>query len=615
MTRNTLVWVLGWTFLFVASPATSASLARAPEALAPQIERESAAAARAKKIESLIVQLGADDFFVRERAQQELADIGYEAFDALSEVADHYDDIEIKLRAGYLVRMMRLASVVDSDPPEIKELLGNYENLSEAERIALIKQVAAQPDEKGLPVLCRLVRFERSAVLSKAAAAAVLTQKWPSDEAAAARRVETIRRGIGQSARPAAAWLGAYLAGRENPAAGIDDWQKLVAAEERRAVESPHQTTPEILIALWRETATLLRKLGRDQEADQFLMRLVEREESSISVDSLEELLRWLVDQRAFGVVDRLAEKFADRFQQEPLLLYSLAEARQVQGKDQIVQETIARALAIGNAPESFKDHWRVATELMRRHRWRWSEDEFRRVAELAPDDNRFSIDARVRLCEVLHDRGANEEAGEMLDGVVDAMEKNVAASNDDENAGRTVEAIRARMHYFHACSLTKPEQKKERVRRLLDALDADPTDADVLIAVYRTEGLDAPLVEQNLQRIRSAAEIFRQQMQQQPDEPTPYNQFAWLIANTEGDYEEALRASEKSLELVRANPRMVGSEASFLDTLGRCHYALGDYESAIKTQTKAVELDPESGLMRKQLELFRRTLDEQKKK
>ncbi|HWB09623.1 MAG TPA: hypothetical protein VG826_10375 [Pirellulales bacterium] len=619
MKRSLLVLVLGGSLFLVAGLRPRPLLARGPESLPGQVGDDSTtdanAEARAKKIEALITQLGADDFFARERAQQELAEIGYEAFDALSEAADNSDDIEVKLRAGYLVRMMRLASVVDSDPAEIKQLLGDYETLSEAERIDRIKQVAAQADDKGLPVLCRLVRFERSAVLSKEAAAAVLMQKWPTDKAASARRAETIRRGVGASVRPAAAWLTTYLAGHKDPVAALDSWEKLVAAEERRGVESPHQTRPEILAALWREKATLLRRLGRDDEADEILMRLVEREESSISVDSLEELLRWLVDQRAFSVVDRLAEKFADRFQQEPLLLYSLAEARQAEGKEQLVTETIARALAINDGQEAFKDHWRVATELMRRHRWHWAEDEFRRVAELAPDDNRFSIDARVRLSEVLHDRGDDGEAGQVLDGVVDVMEKNLAASNEDENAGRTVEATRARMHYFHACGLSKPDQKKERLRRLIDAIDADPTDADVLIAIYRTKDLDPPLVQQNLERIRSAAEIFRQQMQQQPDDPTPYNQFAWLVANTEGDYKEALQASEKSLELVRANPRMAGSEASFLDTLGRCYFAVGDYENAIKTQTKAVELDSESGLMRKQLDLFRQTFDEQKKK
>src|SRR5579863_3227891 len=126
MNRTVLTLALGAAFFFLAGPAVSRSLAAAPEGPAVEVDSDVAAdaeaAARAKKIEALIAQLGADDFFARERAQQELADIGYEAFDALSDAADNYDDIEIKLRAGYLVRMMRLASVVDSDPPEIKEL-------------------------------------------------------------------------------------------------------------------------------------------------------------------------------------------------------------------------------------------------------------------------------------------------------------------------------------------------------------------------------------------------------------------------------------------------------------------------------------------------------------
>ncbi|HET6881691.1 MAG TPA: tetratricopeptide repeat protein [Pirellulales bacterium] len=568
---------------------------------------------RAAKIEALIAELGGDDFFARERAQQELAEIGFEAFDALSEAAEHNDDLEIQSRARYLVRLMRLASVVDSDPPEIKALLGDYESRSEAERIERIKQAAALSDDKGLAVLCRLVRFERSAVLSKEAAAAIILQKWPGQRDAAERRAETIRRGIGQSARPAAAWLAAYVAARTDAAAAIDQWQKLVAAEERRAIEAPHQTRPEILAALWREQALLLRKVGREDDADQILMRLVDGEESSISADTLEDLLNWLVELRAFNVVDRLAEKFADRFADEPLLLYSLADARRAQGKEDLVRAAITKALAIDGEGDPALEHLRVAVDLMRRHRWRWAEGEYRRVAEVAPRDSKYSIDARARLAEVLHDRGADDEAGSLMEEVVADMEKNHQENNDDENANRTLEATRARMHYFYACSLVKADQRNERIRRLVDAVTEDPTDADALIALYRVENLDPPLAEQNRKRIRDAAELFRQQIQQQPDDPTPYNQFAWLVANTEGDYREALRCSEKSLELVRANPRLAGSEASLLDTLGRCYYAVGDYENAVKAQSRAVELDPESGLMASQLKIFRGALEKAK--
>lgn len=81
-------------------------------------------------------------------------------------------------------------------------------------------------------------------------------------------------------------------------------------------------------------------------------------------------------------------------------------------------------------------------------------------------------------------------------------------------------------------------------------------------------------------------------------------NQYAWLVSNTVGDYQEALRASHRSLELM-------GERAGFLDTLARCYYALGDYATALKHQRRAVALEPHTGQIRRQLELFEQTVNE----
>ena len=85
-------------------------------------------------------------------------------------------------------------------------------------------------------------------------------------------------------------------------------------------------------------------------------------------------------------------------------------------------------------------------------------------------------------------------------------------------------------------------------------------------------------------------------------------NQLAWLVSNTTGDFDEALRCSHRSLELAP-------DTAGFLDTLGRCYYAKGDYENAVKHQTRAAELEPHSGQIRRQLELFKKTLSEAQRK
>jgi len=74
-------------------------------------------------------------------------------------------------------------------------------------------------------------------------------------------------------------------------------------------------------------------------------------------------------------------------------------------------------------------------------------------------------------------------------------------------------------------------------------------------------------------------------------------------VANTEGDYDEALRSSQRSLEL---RPETAG----YLDTLGRCYFAKGDYKNAVFHQSRAVELEPHSQQIRRQLELFQKALE-----
>jgi Flp pilus assembly protein TadD len=90
--------------------------------------------------------------------------------------------------------------------------------------------------------------------------------------------------------------------------------------------------------------------------------------------------------------------------------------------------------------------------------------------------------------------------------------------------------------------------------------------------------------------------------IEQYPDEPSLHNQWAWLVANTEGDYAKAVEHSKRSLELAPDEP-------SYLDTLGRCYYAAGDLENAVKTQRRAVELAPHYQVMRRQLAQFEREL------
>ena len=68
------------------------------------------------------------------------------------------------------------------------------------------------------------------------------------------------------------------------------------------------------------------------------------------------------------------------------------------------------------------------------------------------------------------------------------------------------------------------------------------------------------------------------------------------------------MRCSQRSLEL-RPN------EAGYLDTLGRCYYALGDLANAVKFQGQAVAIDKHNGQLKRQLDFFRAELAKLQKK
>jgi tetratricopeptide (TPR) repeat protein len=169
-------------------------------------------------------------------------------------------------------------------------------------------------------------------------------------------------------------------------------------------------------------------------------------------------------------------------------------------------------------------------------------------------------------------------------------------------------EALAARFHYYRAWQYQQQEDWQQVRDKLELAIRFDPTDADVLIAMYRLPNADEKFRQSTRERIRDLARQFQQQIDEDPSDPSPYNQYAWLVSNTEGDYQKAIRHSHRSIELI---PSEAGESAgaSFLDTLGRCYYAVGDYENAVKYQRQAVEKVDYMQVMQRQLAIFEKAL------
>jgi tetratricopeptide (TPR) repeat protein len=193
-----------------------------------------------QRIQQLISQLGNKEYSVRQRAQEELARFGFTAFEALSEAANH-SDFEIASRARYLLRLIRSQWVGEKDPPEAQKLLEGYELLGVNERAWRIGRLVRLPRFGGIPVVCRLIRFEKSETLAAHAALEILYYE-PSDREAWAKLASALRENLAGSQRRPAQWLLTYVALRENPSDVLEKWSKLVAEEQQLFRSSPERS-------------------------------------------------------------------------------------------------------------------------------------------------------------------------------------------------------------------------------------------------------------------------------------------------------------------------------------------------------------------------------------
>ena len=612
-------WPAGVMFSFAILAGGMSFAADAPAVKIPTDERSQAELDA--KVAGLIAQLGADQFATREKAQSELERMGLVAFDALYEAQNH-GDIEIALRARYLVSSLSVNWSQDDDPAEVKRILRGYGAETEDVRKSRMDRLAAIEDQKGVSALCRLVRFETSNKLSKQAALLVMNLKTPAEKEAQQELGRVISMSVGLSKRAAAQWLRAYVQTLANPAAALAGWERLSKAEQDIFTQSAEQhTSREIVRDMLRWQAELLRKLERETEALAVMRRaldLVENDRVQVM-----EAVDWLVDRKAWIIVDELAKRFSPLFEEHAVLLYRLAEAQVKQAKTAEGEATAERAFKL--QAEDADPHIVAAFSLQERGLMAWAEREYRHVIKLGPAGSLPDLRARFLLAEMLHDIPKELEAAQVLQGAIDAMDKDPAVLQAVERLGRDAGGIRSRMHFFYSQHHAEQKDAKKALEQLQLGVKADPTDADVLIAMYRAPQPDEAFRAATKKLIAGGAEHFRTlvrdhtaQARQAGSEPqreyinrqlaSACNQLAWLVSNTEGDFDEALRCSQQSLEL---RPDTGG----YLDTLGRCYYAKGDFANAVKYQTRAVELEPHTIQIKRQLELFKTALAEAQKK
>lgn len=570
-----------------------------------------AATAGEARLKALIEQLGDADFAARERAQADLAQLGLEAFDALHAAQSHHVP-EIALRARYLVRSMNVRWYSESDGPEVVRILKDYGDLSEGERRNRMERLAALENRQGFTALVRLSRYETNDPLAKYAALKILEAPPPIDDAAKAALAKSIREIVGTSKRAAATWLALYARSLADPASALADWDQAIQVEHATLAKNPERTTREIVRDLYRYQVETLKRLARNDEAIAVIRRTFTLIEGS--PDHVLEIVDWLMQMKAWPVVLEVTEKFDKTVEDNAELLYRQAETYLKLGQNEKAEEIAKKALAL--RPENLDEHVVIGFALEeKRGLHAWAEREYREVMKAATAGGVADFKARFRLSELLHDQAQELPAAETLKPVCDLMEKNEAAKEACLRAYRSPEGVFSRMHFFYACHFHQQKDGAQERKHLDKGIESDPTDADALIAMYRVPDADDAWKKKTQKLIEETTEMYAKEIddwQQRYDAADneqiqagagaelaqACNQYAWLVGNTFGDHDKAVRMSHKSLELRPAT-------YSYLDTLGRAYYGKGDVANAVKYQTQAVQLSPHSGLIRRQLEFF----------
>jgi tetratricopeptide (TPR) repeat protein len=556
-----------------------------------------------RQVAELIEQLGDEQYAVRRRAEEDLARLGPDAFDQLKLAEDHMD-LEVAERARYIVQKMRVEWVRPDDSPEVRRTLARYGDLSESDRLKRINRLAELEGGEGLPALSRVARLEPSPRIARRAALAVLKEQSPGGDG---KILEACRQELGESDRAPAVWIGLWIGEGEDHKATLADWNQAIDVEAALLRENSQETDFEIVSELMKRQLDACHELGLVNETTASLMRIVDIWGVANNAEQRSAMLawalRWIIDQQRWDVLEQVEEQRGDELQADRKLLYYLAAAKSRALKADEAAKLSTQAFEMPADDPS--ERVQTAGSLCELGQIEWAEREYRKALEDLPVISGESLLARRDWATWLHDREQYKKAADVIGEFFEALEEDGPAQRRlmRQIEGRQyLNALNARRHFYLACHY-ESEKEYDRQREALkkaDALYGD--DPDILIAMHRSPGADDEFRKETVARIQAMSQRHLMLIEQDPDEPSFHNQWAWLISNTEGDFQKAVEHSKKSLELSPEEP-------SYLDTLGRCYFSAGEIEEAVKTQRRAVELAPHYQVMRRQLAEFERAL------
>jgi hypothetical protein len=567
-----------------------------------------------QKVAELIAQLGDTNYAIRESATQQLRMIADHAIDQLLDAADQSNDLETALRAQWILETVSL--IGPDDPPEVADLLKNFSSRSLSQQISALSRLIRLEENAGIKPLARLIRTNRSASTSYLAAL-ILLQEWRPADPYWPQLAAHIPDKLKISRRPAAVLMKSlvnFSQVADNPETTLDQkqdaFEDLEAALETFLELTPFNTQTFGNSSTTRGVNDLAREIvvrchacaalqagfpDRGVAVAKELFEFIPKNSDKHQLATAD-VLFWAAHCGLANLVNHLPESLQATIENQAITLYAAARCEQSNGNETLANEMAQRAFALCSDKTNEQmlaavrlDHWGLVD---------WADREYRRVITAPTLSAQQIIPFSIQWAELLNDFDRCEEAAAILQDVLTGSHGTIKNIRVMDSLGYSKEALAARQKFFLSRA-DKEKNKRKSERQALDkALDEYPEEIDTLIAYYHFPGLLAADKEHIVGLIQGALKKLQQRIDREPDEPNPYNEYAWLVANTEGNLLRATRYSKRSLNLDF-------DSASFLDTLAHCYAAAGNRNEAIRCQVVALRKDPGSNTIQKNLQKF----------
>jgi tetratricopeptide (TPR) repeat protein len=539
-------------------------------------------------LKTAIAALGSSDAAQRDQAAAKIIAMGAEARQAISEAA-HSEDPELRTRAAAI--LLKLPWYLPDDSPGVRQLLMSYGQLDSEKRKDVVYQLA-DLNRHGYEALTRLIVEEPSDDV-RWAIVSMVRRTFNNADLENFRKLEMDPENAPLLAAAGHAW---FPVPKE-----LDRGVKLLRQALAVDLERPSNDGGEVEIAFDRLQNLALLNARYDEVAE--LLRLRARRGATDSEgEPSKAVLNLFAAHGKFGPLagfDKDLQTYHDQLG-DPRIMFALGKLYERCGQRALAQATIRSAFLVDLV--SIYDRLEQGDFLIQQGWFDLAEGEFTTIYDLSADHSGddpkpmppdlYNANAHFRLARVAAGR---EDDFAAADEMQQALSLHHKAQGDLK--GATEQGLRQEIAW-HFLRAAHQKGDKIEVQHRLDELAGDvPSNPDIANDVV-------PFLRE-IGREKEAKELFDKVYQTLKDStdarieyPMVKNNLAWLCARCGEKKTEALQLAKEACQAMPDN-------AAYFDTLAEAYYQLGNYEEAVKQETRVVNARPSDRFLQAQLKRF----------